>query len=188
MTTLHPDGRRSLDGPTRRSALNKDSESVAVRPAPVNPLERPEPELEHTEEAAATEPIFVYHKAKPSKVKMFKAARWAALGVLVLVLGTGGWLGFKGLLAARNIIAKSHGIAPALAGTLNLTQLKGEGDGRVNILVLGIGGQGHEAPNLSDTIMVISVDPKTKDAAMLSIPRDLYVKIPATSHTGTQYG
>src|SRR6185369_16536807 len=89
---------------------------------------------------------------------------------------------------ARSIIAKSNSIAPALAGVLDVTKLKGEGDGRVNILVLGIGGAGHEAPNLSDTMMVISFDPKTKDAAMLSIPRDLYVKIPATSHTGVQYG
>src|SRR5207244_10638311 len=74
---------------------------------------------------------------------------------------------------------KSTGGAPALAkAVLDPTQLKGEGNGRVNILLLGVGGAGHDGPNLSDTIMVVSIDPKTKDVAMLSIPRDLYVKIP----------
>lgn len=97
-----------------------------------------------------------------------------------------GW--FYGLNAARNIITSSHGGAPALAGILDVTKLKGEGDGRVNVLVMGIGGKGHEAPNLTDTLMVISFDPKTKDAAMLSVPRDLYVKIPATDRTRQQYG
>src|SRR5664279_3282734 len=81
-------------------------------------------------------------------------------------------------MAGKHIIGKSSGGAPGLLGTVDLTKLKGEGDGRVNILVMGIGGAGHDGPNLSDTMMVMSLDPKTKDVAMLSIPRDLYVKIP----------
>src|SRR5262245_17754918 len=91
-------------------------------------------------------------------------------------------------MAARNIFSKSHGGAPALLGSLDPTKLKGEGDGRINILVLGIGGQGHEAPNLSDTLLVLSIDPKKKDSAMLSIPRDFYVKLPAVAKYGSQYG
>ncbi len=50
---------------------------------------------------------------------------------------------------------------------------------RLNILLLGIRGVGD--PNgglLTDTIIVLSVKPKTGEAAMISIPRDLYVKIP----------
>ncbi|GAC1371376.1 MAG: hypothetical protein NVSMB39_5080 [Candidatus Saccharimonadales bacterium] len=132
-------------------------------------------------------PIFVYQKR--GKVRGgVKWARKAALILLVLGIGLGGWFAFRGLVAAHNIFAKSHGGAPGLAGILDVTQLKGEGDGRVNILIMGIGGQGHDGANLSDTMMVISIDPKTKDAAMLSVPRDLYVKIPATSKTGIQYG
>ncbi len=116
------------------------------------------------------------------------AMRWLALGVLILIVTTVGWFGYKALSAAHSIFGRSNGGAPGLAGLLDVTKLKGEGDGRVNVLVLGIGGQGHEAPNLSDTMMVISFDPKTKDAAMLSIPRDLYVKIPAGVNTKQQYG
>ncbi len=134
------------------------------------------------------EPRFVYQKKRQVRGGKFKTIRWIAIAMLVAVLGLGGWFAFHGLAAAKSIFGKSNGGAPALAGILDVTKLKGEGDGRVNILVLGIGGQGHEAPNLSDTMMVISIDPKTKDAAMLSIPRDLYVKIPATSKTGVQSG
>jgi len=136
----------------------------------------------------AEEPVFVYRKPKKVRGAAIKALRWVGLGVLALVLVTGGWFGLRAFAAARNIIAHSNGVAPALAGMLDVTKLKGEGDGRVNILVLGIGGQGHEAPDLSDTIMVMSIDPKTKDAAMLSIPRDLYVKIPASAKSRQQYG
>lgn len=40
---------------------------------------------------------------------------------------------------------------------------------RVNILVIG------QSQNLTDTLMVCSYDPKTQEAAMLSIPRDTFV-------------
>ncbi len=124
-------------------------------------------------------PVFEYHKLRRQRVAGWKLAWRVTLLVLLVVIGLGGWFGYKAFTAARNIISKSHGGAPALSGVLDPTRLKGEGDGRINILVLGIGGQGHEAPTLSDTIIVMSIDPKTKDAAMLSIPRDLYVKIPS---------
>lgn len=51
-------------------------------------------------------------------------------------------------------------------------------DGRTNVLVLGIGDPGHAGQNLSDTIMVISVDHRSGDVAMISVPRDLRVSIP----------
>src|SRR5689334_15546463 len=39
---------------------------------------------------------------------------------------------------------------------------------RVNILLLGIGGGKHEGPNLTDTIMLASIDPKHKKITLLS--------------------
>ena len=114
-------------------------------------------------------------------------ARRVALALVVLALVGAGWFGFTALNAAHKIISKSHGGAPALAGILDPTRLKGEGDGRINVLVMGVGGAGHDGPDLSDTIMVMSIDPRTKDAAMLSIPRDLYVKIPAVGKYKTHY-
>lgn len=55
--------------------------------------------------------------------------------------------------------------------------LNGESDGRVNILLLGNGGGTHEAPDLTDTIMLASIDPVNNKADLLSIPRDLWVNV-----------
>lgn len=49
------------------------------------------------------------------------------------------------------------------------------GKKNINILVLGIGGPGHDGPYLTDTMLVISIDKKDGRAAMISIPRDLLV-------------
>jgi LCP family protein required for cell wall assembly len=54
-----------------------------------------------------------------------------------------------------------------------------EGTERVNILLMGIDRRpGEGFVSRTDTMMVISVDPQTDSAAILSIPRDLYVEIP----------
>lgn len=47
--------------------------------------------------------------------------------------------------------------------------------GRTNVLFLGVGGEGHAGSNLADTIIVASVDFNKKDAALISIPRDLWI-------------
>ncbi|MFC1687055.1 LCP family protein [Patescibacteria group bacterium] len=57
-------------------------------------------------------------------------------------------------------------------------QLRGEAQDRVNILLIGIGGEGHQGAYLADTIILASIQPSTGNVAMLSIPRDLYVEIP----------
>lgn len=57
-------------------------------------------------------------------------------------------------------------------------KLQGEEEDRVNVLLLGIGGQGHDGAYLTDTIILASVKPSTQQIALLSIPRDLLVEIP----------
>jgi len=47
-------------------------------------------------------------------------------------------------------------------------------DGRTNVLLLGIGGAGHEGPSLTDTIIVASIEKEGKDVALVSIPRDMW--------------
>ncbi len=56
--------------------------------------------------------------------------------------------------------------------------LSGQRKDRINILLLGMGGEGHDGPYLTDTIIVGSVKPSTGQVALVSIPRDLGVKIP----------
>ncbi|MCX6794082.1 MAG: LCP family protein [Candidatus Gottesmanbacteria bacterium] len=47
-------------------------------------------------------------------------------------------------------------------------------DGRTNILIMGIGGGTHEGADLTDTIMVLSLDTVKKTVALISIPRDIW--------------
>ena len=50
---------------------------------------------------------------------------------------------------------------------------------RINFLVLGIRGRGDPHGGLlTDSIIIVSVKPKTNQVALISIPRDLYVEIP----------
>src|SRR3989339_710610 len=51
--------------------------------------------------------------------------------------------------------------------------LAGQTNNRINILLLGIGGSGHDGPYLSDTNIIVSIKPSTKEVAMISVPRDL---------------
>jgi polyisoprenyl-teichoic acid--peptidoglycan teichoic acid transferase len=63
--------------------------------------------------------------------------------------------------------------------TLNQNKLlQGEADNRINILLLGIGGEGHDGPYLTDTMVLASIEPKENKVALISIPRDLSVPIP----------
>lgn len=49
---------------------------------------------------------------------------------------------------------------------------------RVNILLLGIDKRPDEVYSRTDTMILVTVDPNTRTAGMLSIPRDLWVSIP----------
>ena len=56
-----------------------------------------------------------------------------------------------------------------------------DGGSRINILFVGLrGGDPLEAdcPFCTDTLILLTVDPITKTAGMLSIPRDMWVNIP----------
>lgn len=112
--------------------------------------------------------------ARTKKRKFKPAVKFFGILFAVLLIA-GGVLLAKGYLSAKNIF-QGGGEAPALSENVDPTRLKGEGDGRVNILLLGYGGSTHEGAELTDTILIASVDPVQKTASLLSIPRDLWVK------------
>lgn len=103
-----------------------------------------------------------------------KFALRSCAGMAVLVLLVGGYLFGKGYLNARQIF--SGGGNGIFDNNVDPNRLRGEGDGRVNILLLGKGGAGHEGADLTDTLMIASIDPIHKEAALLSVPRDLYIR------------
>ncbi len=58
-------------------------------------------------------------------------------------------------------------------------KLKGENEKRTNILLLGVGGEGHDGAMLTDTIIIFSIkyEEDKPRVALISIPRDLYVNL-----------
>ncbi|MFI5205717.1 MAG: LCP family protein, partial [Candidatus Paceibacterales bacterium] len=46
---------------------------------------------------------------------------------------------------------------------------------RINILLMGIGGPGHDGPYLTDTMILASINKDGKDAVLITIPRDIWL-------------
>ncbi len=60
------------------------------------------------------------------------------------------------------------------------TVAAGLGSDRINIVLFGVGGDNHpHHDQLADSIMFVSLKPSTKQAAVVSVPRDLWVRIGA---------
>jgi LCP family protein required for cell wall assembly len=127
--------------------------------------------LPGAEQLIKQQPQIRHHKFYRLRTWMFRSAAVT----LALVIVAGGLLFAQGLLKVNKVF---HGgaTAAALQKDVSPYKLKGEGDGRINILLLGAGGAGHDAPDLTDTIMLASIDPVNKTASLVSIPRDLWVQ------------
>jgi len=64
-------------------------------------------------------------------------------------------------------------------------------ENRTNILILGKGGEGHEAPDLTDTIIFASIDHVSPSLSLISLPRDIWIpelraKLNSTYYWGNQ--
>jgi anionic cell wall polymer biosynthesis LytR-Cps2A-Psr (LCP) family protein len=104
-----------------------------------------------------------------SKVK--RIIKWAIILILIFGVVVGGYLGLKVLLASNSIFTGS------IFDLIQNQPLKQDENGRSNFLIVGTSEDdpGHDAGYLTDSIMVLSIDQKNKNAYTFSIPRDLYV-------------
>jgi polyisoprenyl-teichoic acid--peptidoglycan teichoic acid transferase len=112
---------------------------------------------------------------------------------------TMGWSGSAGLLGPN--IVESSGTPVTNALGTPLPPLPGEagegasiaaakltpwdGAGRVTVLLLGLDyrdWEANEEASRSDTMILLTLDPQSKTAGILSIPRDLWVSIPGFQH------
>ncbi len=105
--------------------------------------------------------------------KRRRIIKWVAIGLGVILLAIGAWVGYRALTAGSNIFKGN--ILDIIAQN---KPLKEDTNGRSNILVLGTATDdpGHDAGYLTDSIMVISIDQKNKNAYMISLPRDMEVQ------------
>src|SRR5207244_10428103 len=102
-----------------------------------------------------------------------------ALVLVALLAVSGGYLGarvFGFLSRVANVGNPLQLVQEPPPGSVAYKLKHGE---RVNILALGYGGKENDAPYLTDSIMVVSLDPANQRIMEVSIPRDLYVRIDA---------
>lgn len=69
-------------------------------------------------------------------------------------------------------------INDVIRGGGNNDKLIGEDLGQINILLLGIGGEGHDGPYLTDTMILAQIRPDIGQMTLTSIPRDYLVTLP----------
>ena len=121
-------------------------------------------------------------------------SRWLFFGLaLVVVLFCAGYgLSVFAVRASRSLLPGNEVRAPGpLAALPGFALASDEPVGRINVLVMGIDhrpGKGNEYlpptpngatdPGRSDSIAVVSLDPATRSAALLNIPRDLWLEVP----------
>lgn len=112
---------------------------------------------------------------RPGSVKRAFKRIVLVFGALILLGGI--WFGFKFYKDISKLTGDNNPLA--LLGIFHAVPLKNQ-DGRVNILVAGNSADdvGHNGADLTDSIMVLSVDTTNNTALILSVPRDLWVNIP----------
>lgn len=103
------------------------------------------------------------------------------IGVIIVGLGTIVAIRASSL-SGKIFVGEKNSFLGQVGSLLGGTKLQGESDGQINILLLGIGGEGHDGPYLSDSIIVAQIRPKDKKVTMISIPRDYLADL------GAKYG
>jgi polyisoprenyl-teichoic acid--peptidoglycan teichoic acid transferase len=113
------------------------------------------------------------------------AARPGSFGVVALLLAVTlamhAWAGvvLTSLDAALGDVFSGETDAGGGGYPLNLPDYHWDGTARINFLLLGIDAAPGREESLTDTILVVSVDPVAETAVMVSVPRDTgYIPLP----------
>ncbi len=111
-------------------------------------------------------------KDRRPRRKILRIVKWVLIGLAILAVLIGGYLGFKVLFATQTAFKGS------LFDLVKNQPLKQDANGRSNFLIVGTSEDdpGHQGANLTDSILVLSIDQNKKNAYMFSVPRDLYVQ------------
>jgi LCP family protein required for cell wall assembly len=112
---------------------------------------------------------------KPPQPRWKKILKRALIVLAIILLLAGLWVGWKFIANGVKIFGWG-----GLKDIFTSKELRGEDRGRVNILLAGNSSDdpGHGGAELTDSIMVVSINTKDNKGYILSIPRDLYIDIP----------
>lgn len=130
------------------------------------------------------QPVPMPREVRISSGRTKKTLKWFILGIFLIILGAGLWIGISANRAIKNITQDSTNKSSLFSflGDFSSASIKGKSEGRTNILLLGMGGKNHPGGMLSDTMIVTSINYKDNEMGTLSIPRDLWVPIPGFNH------
>jgi LCP family protein required for cell wall assembly len=115
-----------------------------------------------------------------------RSRKFKVLSVIVVIfLVLGGLFGWRLYSFFHSVFGKKVGnsSSAALNEDVRPEDLHTEGDGRLNVLLMGRGGDENVAPDLTDTLVIASIDLENKSASLLSIPRDTYVGYTKSDNT-----
>lgn len=112
-----------------------------------------------------------------AKKPFYKRKKWkvffVVFGILLICLTS-----FLAYIYATGSKIFENGIGgSSFVRAIKGEKLEGEEEGRVNILLMGRGGDNHPGGLLTDSLVIASIDVKNKKMALISVPRDLYVPI-----------
>lgn len=147
---------------------------------------RPDYSLKHRSSAEA--PRKHKHKNKGTK-KSHKGIVILLVILVILAAGVGGFLVWGDKIISK-MTGGNSGIFDFIGAISSNVKLKTDDKGRTNILIFGTsgydmegdtGGGVHDGAQLTDSIMVVSIDQESGDTVMVSLPRDLYVGNTCTS-------
>lgn len=118
-----------------------------------------------------------YQQKPKSKFRRFAFGFWILVLVLVLI-GVGGALIYK-----TSFTFSQMNVDPGVLPLAENEATPAPDSDRINILVLGLRGEDDDNGGLlSDSMMIISFKKSTGQVALISIPRDLYVKMPGENY------
>ncbi len=94
------------------------------------------------------------------------------------------------LVLAISWYARNQNAKNIVSGVISdPTSILNSYDGRTNILLMGIGGVGHEGADLTDSMLLLSLNLRASNATTISIPRDIWVpSMKAKINTAYHYG
>jgi len=168
--TLHSGDelREPVGVPRANRAVGRSDIDDSLREIDDEPIQKSTRRSRRAEKIAKKE----IRKAKKSKAR--RITKWVLIILLIAGLGFGVYTGLKIFIAGSN--AFKGNLFDFIAQPNQ--PLKQDSNGRTNILVLGTSEDdpGHQAGNLTDSMMIVSIDQTNKNMYMISIPRDLYVQ------------
>lgn len=88
----------------------------------------------------------------------------------LIIVGLIFFKGFVGAASMGNPFSLKHIVVSSVSNGVET-----DVQGHTNILLIGVGGEGHDGENLTDTMIIASIDKKNKLVPMLSVPRDFFV-------------